>query len=436
MLEHYKLDIKRVRTFEAEFGRISRQPTAVTKSEDNPAEIGKAATPCTGKTTEVFLVFLKLGVTSFGGPIAHLGFFQREFVQRRAWIGADAFGDLVAFCQFLPGPASSQVAIALGYMRAGGRGAVAAWTGFGMPSAILMIFAAYGFQAFNAESGFLHGLKIAAAAVVAQALLSMGRKFCPDVARLLIAAISAVLVLSFPVGWLQIPVLAAGALFGSKFLRDSQKLAERYDYVGSAKGSRIARSSLILFFTLLVVMPALSKLSRNHWVELADAFYRSGALVFGGGHVVLPLLQSSTVAKGWLTQNAFMAGYGAAQAVPGPLFSFAAYLGAVIGPTWVAGIWCLLWIYVPSFLLILGALPYWEFLRQNAAVQSALRGANASVVGILLAAFYKPVLVVAINSLAALTITLLAFLLLQFVKCPAWLLVMLCGLAGIVFLRT
>jgi chromate transporter len=304
-----------------------------------------------------------------------------------------------------------------------------------MPSAILMIAAGYGFQAIRAESGFLHGLKIAAAAVVAQALWSMGRKFCSDWTRLLLGAIAAGLILVLPPGWLQIPVLAAGALFGWIFLRADQEPPERPDSDGASGGTWIARSALSLFFVLLLVVPALSRLSRNHWLELADAFYRSGALVFGGGHVVLPLLESATVEKGWLTQNAFMAGYGAAQAVPGPLFSFAAYLGTVIGPTWVAGIWCLLWIYLPSFLLILGALPFWDLLRRNTGVQAALRGANAVVVGILLAAFYNPVLSVAVNSPAALVITLVAFAMLQFGKCPPWLLVILCGLAGAVILR-
>jgi chromate transporter len=407
----------------------------VKTADDGPAEI-RQPPPGTGNAMEVFLVFLKLGITSFGGPIAHLGFFQREFVQRRAWIGDSAFGDLVAFCQFLPGPASSQVAISLGYMRAGIQGALAAWTGFTMPSAVLMIIAGYGFQAIRAESGFLHGLKIAAAAVVAQALWSMGRKFCPDLTRLALAAIAAGLLLSLPVGWVQIPVLAAGALSGWMFLRGDQEPTERSDSDGISSGTWIARSSLALFFVFLLVIPALSSLSRNHWIELADAFYRSGALVFGGGHVVLPLLESATVGQGWLTRNVFMAGYGAAQAVPGPLFSFAAYLGTVIGPTWVAGIWCLLWIYLPSFLLILGALPFWSLLRRNAGVQAALRGANAAVVGILLAAFYNPVLIVAINSPTAVIITFAAFALLQFRKCPPWLLVILCGLAGIVFLGT
>jgi chromate transporter len=405
----------------------------VVKTADDSPSNNRQSAPGTGNPLEVFLIFLKLGITSFGGPIAHLGFFQREFVQRRAWIADGAFGDLVALCQFLPGPASSQVAIALGYFRTGICGAFAAWAGFTTPSAILMIAAGYGFQAIPAESGFLHGLKIAAAAVVAQALWAMGRRFCPDPTRVLLAAIAAGLIIGLPLGWLQIPIIAAGAVFGRIFLQTGPEPLKESNSDGISRGTRVAWSSLALFFALLFILPAVSAQVRNHWIELADAFYRTGALVFGGGHVVLPLLESATVAKGWLTQNAFMSGYGAAQAVPGPLFSFAAYLGTVIGPTWVAGIWCLVWIYVPSFLLILGALPFWNALRRSVGIQAALRGANAAVVGILLAAFYNPVLVVAINSVAALVIALVAVGLLQFQRCPPWLLVLLCGLAGLIF---
>ena len=404
----------------------------VKTADDSPSNIRQAPSG-TGNPLEVFVIFLRLGITSFGGPIAHLGFFQREFVQRRAWIADGAFGDLVALCQLLPGPASSQVAMALGYLRTGISGAFAAWAGFAAPSAVLMVAAGYGFQAIPADSGFLHGLKIAAAAVVAQALWTMGRRFCPDRTRVLLAAIAAGLITGLPLGWLQIPIIVVGAVFGRIFLQGGPEPPKESNSDGISGGTWAARSSLALFFALLLILPVASIQARNHWIELADAFYRTGALVFGGGHVVLPLLESATVAKGWLTQNAFMAGYGAAQAVPGPLFSFAAYLGTVIGPAWVAGIWCLVWIYVPSFLLILGTLPFWNALRRSAGVQAALRGANAAVVGILLAAFYNPVLIVAINSATALIIALAAFGLLQFQKCPPWLLVLLCGLAGLIF---
>src|SRR3974390_2445164 len=267
-----------------------------------------------GSPLEVFWVFLKLGLTAFGGPIAHLGFFQREIIDRRKWITESAYGDLVALCQFLPGPASSQVAISLGYLRAGIRGAFAASIGFVSPSAILMIAIGYGFQTINAQSGFLHGLKLAAVAVVAQAVWSMAGKFCPDRMRLTLAIVAACVVLGFSIAWVQVVVIAAGALFGRVFLQEKRgpdkiTFAEKGLHAGW-----FARTNIALFLILLMLLPVLSTWLPNHWLRLADAFYRSGALVFGGGHVVLPLLQSETVARGWLSQTGFMAGYGAAQA--------------------------------------------------------------------------------------------------------------------------
>jgi chromate transporter len=388
-----------------------------------------------GSPLEVFLVFLKLGLTAFGGPIAHLGFFQREIIDRRKWITDSAYGDLVALCQFLPGPASSQVAISLGYLRAGIRGAFAASIGFVSPSAILMIAIGYGFQTVNPQSGFLHGLKLAAVPVVAQAVWSMAGKFCPDRVRFTLAIVAACVVLGFSTVWVQVAVIAAGALFGRIFFRERAESDKTMFAKKDLRGGWFARSNIVLFFILLILLPTLSAWLPNHWLRLADAFYRSGALVFGGGHVVLPLLQSETVARGWLSQTAFMAGYGAAQAMPGPLFSFAAYLGTVIGASWFAGLWCLLWIFLPSFLLIFGALPYWNSLRQNSGAQAALRGANAAVVGILLGALYNPVWTVAVDSPKALAIALAAFGLLQIWHWPPWLLVVLCGAAGFVFLR-
>src|SRR5690348_1099970 len=276
-----------------------------------------------GSPLEVFLVFLKLGLTAFGGPIAHLGFFQREIIDRRKWITDSAYGDLVALCQFLPGPASSQVAISLGYLRAGIRGAFAASIGFVSPSAILMIAIRYGFQTINPQSGFLHGLKLAAVPVVAQAVWGMGGKFCPDRVRLTLAIVAACVVLGFSTAWVQVAVIAAGALFGRIFFRERSESDKTMFAKNDLRGGWFARSNIVLFLILLILLPTLSAWLPNHWLRLADAFYRSGALVFGGGHVVLPLLQSETVARGWLSQTAFMAGYGAAQAMPGPLFSFA-----------------------------------------------------------------------------------------------------------------
>jgi chromate transporter len=394
----------------------------------------RQANPVHGKRLEVFQIFLQIGVTAFGGPVAHLSYFEREIIERRKWLSQNAYGDLVALCQFLPGPASSQVAFALGYLRAGIGGAFAATAGFTLPSAILMIAIAYGFQAINTQSGFLHGLKLAAVAVVAQAVWTMGVKLCPDRQRVTLAIVAACVVLGSSIAWLQVVVLAAGALFGWVFLQEKAGPGETVPAERDLHRGWFAWANIALYFVLLAGLPLLCALFHERWLQLADAFYRSGALVFGGGHVVLPLLQSQTVSRGWLNQSSFLAGYGATQAMPGPLFTFSAYLGTVIGHTWFAGLWCLVWIFLPSFLLLLGALPYWSSLRQNAGAQAALRGANATVVGILLAALYNPVWTVAVDSSVALLIVLAAFGLLQFWKWSPWLLVLLSGIAGFVFL--
>jgi chromate transporter len=417
----------------SETSQGSQASTNHPQDEISPAKSRQTAS-VHGNPLEVFQTFLKLGLTAFGGPIAHLGYFQREIIERRKWLSQNAYGDLVALCQFLPGPASSQVAFGLGYLRAGIRGAFAASAGFTAPSAILMIAIAYGFQAIGTQSGFLHGLKLAAVAVVAQAVWTMAIKLCPDRERLTLAILAACIVLSSPVSWLQVIIIGVGALFGWIFLREEVASGERAPIERRLRYGWFAWSNIALYFIFLAGLPLLAALFRQHWLQLADAFYRSGALVFGGGHVVLPLLQSSTVAQGWLDQNAFMAGYGAAQALPGPLFTFSAYLGTLIGNTWLAGLWCLFWIFLPSFLLMLGALPVWSDLRRNANVQAALRGANAAVVGILLAALYNPVWTVAVDSSVAFAIALAAFCLLQFWKWPSWLLVLLSGMAGFLFL--
>ena len=415
--------------FQASHGGTDHPPN------ESDASASRQADAVPGNPLEVFRVFLKLGSTAFGGPIAHLGYFQREIIERRKWITQSAYGDLVALCQFLPGPASSQVAFALGYLRAGIAGAFAATAGFTAPSAILMIAIAYGFQTISAQSGFLHGLKLAAVAVVAQAVWTMAVKLCPDRERVTLAILAACVVLGSAIAWLQIVVIAAGALFGWIFFREEKiGTGETTAAEGTLHGGWFAWSNIVLYFLLLAGLPLLSAVFRAYWLQLAYAFYRSGALVFGGGHVVLPLLQSETVARGWLGQDAFMAGYGAAQAMPGPLFTFSAYLGTVIGHSWLAGLWCLLWIFLPSYLLLFGSLPFWSNLRQNASAQAALRGANAAVVGILLAALYNPVWTAGVDSSIALIIALAAFCLLQFWKWPPWLLVLLSGVAGFLLL--
>ena len=389
-----------------------------------------------GSALEVLRVFLRLGLTSFGGPVAHLGYFRAEFVERRRWLEEPAFADIVALCQFLPGPASSQVGISLGILRAGLPGAFAAWFGFTGPSAVVMILFAYGVTAFGdlSHAAWLHGLKIVAVAVVAQAVWGMARNLCPDRERATIAVGAALLAIACSSASGQIGAIAAGGLIGWVFLRNGAAAQP-----GPPLAIHLPRSwsvaAALGFFALLFGLPLFSAAVPSHPIALFDSFYRSGSLVFGGGHVVLPLLQAEVVPPGWVTNDAFLAGYGAAQAVPGPLFTFAAYLGAVMGPRpngWLGGLICLAAIFLPSFLLLIGALPFWDSLRRRPEVQSALRGVNAAVVGLLLAALYKPVWTSAILSPADFAIGISAFLLLALWAVPPWLVVVLGAIAATV----
>lgn len=382
-----------------------------------------------GSAAEVLRAFGQLGLTSFGGPVAHLGYFRAEFVERRRWLDEPAFADIVALCQFLPGPASSQVGISLGILRAGLPGAFAAWLGFTTPSAVAMILFGYGVTELGdlSHAAWLHGLKIVAVAVVAQAVWGMARNLCPDRQRATIAVGASILALAIPSAAGQIGAIVAGGVLGWRLLRDGAmarpgvELAVHLPRVWSV-------AAAIGFFALLFGLPVLAAAVPSHAIELIDSFYRSGSLVFGGGHVVLPLLQAAVVPPGWVTNDAFLAGYGAAQAVPGPLFTFSAYLGTVMEPApngWVGGLICLAAIFLPSFLLLIGALPFWDTLRRRPAVQSALRGVNAAVVGLLLAALYRPVWTSAIFAPADFSIGLVAFLLLAFWAVPPWLVVIL-----------
>ncbi|WVT77780.1 chromate efflux transporter (plasmid) [Sinorhizobium chiapasense] len=384
-----------------------------------------------GTPAEVFAAFLKLGLTSFGGPIAHLGYFRDELVVRRKWIDEAGYADLVALCQFLPGPASSQVGFALGLLRGGPMGALAAWAAFTLPSALLLIIFAMAATAFDGPigTGLLHGLKIVAVAVVAQAVWGMAKSLTPDRERASIA-LAAVLIVVFAAGAIgQIAAIIFGALAGLRLCRN-----------GPVAGSthltfRITRPvgvvCLVAFFILLGVLPIGAAVSRS-W-SLFDAFYRSGSLVFGGGHVVLPLLQAEVVAPGWVSNDAFLAGYGAAQAVPGPLFTFAAYLGAVMGPApngiLGAGI-CLVAIFLPGFLLLVGALPFWDSFRKRPLAQAAMRGANAAVVGILGAALYSQVWTSAVLNPYDFALALTAFILLVVWKAPPWIVVVVTAIGG------
>ncbi|HMJ50313.1 MAG TPA: chromate efflux transporter [Burkholderiales bacterium] len=376
---------------------------------------------------QVFKIFLRLGLTSFGGPVAHLGYFRDEFVTRCRALGDAEYADLVALCQFLPGPASSQVGIALGLSQAGLRGALAAWAGFTLPSAAAMILFGYGVTTLQGEvthAGWLHGLKVVAVAVVALAIRGMAKTLTPDRSRASIAILAAVLVLVWSSAWGQILAILLGGLFGLLFLKTDVL------YQHSALPIPLGRVSAIfcicLFAVLLVGIPILAGLVHNHTIALIDSFYRTGSLVFGGGHVVLPLLQTAVVPPGWISKDMFLAGYGAAQAVPGPLFTFSAYLGTVMQPApngWTGGIICLVSVYMPSFLLLIGILPFWEMIRKAVTVRRALMGVNAAVVGLLLAAFYNPVWTSGILSVSDFILGLIAFGLLSFWKVPPWLVV-------------
>ncbi len=379
------------------------------------------------RTPEVGIAFLKLGLSSFGGPVAHLGYFREEFVRRRTWLNDRAYGELIGLCQFLPGPASSQTAMALGYMRAGPAGAVMAWVAFTLPSALLMVLFAFALQSgaevFNGAVAVavVHGLKLVAVPIVAQAVWSMTKTLCPDLQRLFIAMLCAALLLTTPGGLMQIAAIALGAVAGLFLCRNGGG--------GPAVPLRIALSRragvvcLAFFAILLVALPALKFLAPE--IALAEAMYRSGALVFGGGHVVLPLLREAVVAPGWLSDQTFLAGYGAAQAVPGPLFTFAAFVGMLAHPEGAPGgvgpaLLALLMIFLPGALILFGALPFWGLLRANVKAQAALRGINAAVVGVLAAAFYSPVAITAIATWTDAALAAVGFALLVFMRAPPW----------------
>ncbi|MCT7373578.1 chromate efflux transporter [Chelativorans salis] len=386
-----------------------------------------------GSAGEVFSAFLKLGVTSFGGPIAHLGYFRDELVLRRKWIDEKGYADLVALCQFLPGPASSQVGLALGLLRGGPLGALAAWTAFTLPSAILLVLFALGAAAFGGPvgSGIVTGLKIVAVAIVAQAVWGMARNLCPDRERASIA-LGAVLVVVFVAGSLgQIAAIVLGGVAGLLLCRTAGE--EVSGHVSFPVSRAFGAVSLSLFFALLFGLPVLAAFSQG--ASVFDAFYRAGALVFGGGHVVLPLLEAEVVRGGWVTRDAFLAGYGAAQAVPGPLFTFAAYLGTVLqpAPNGLAGATiALIAIFLPGFLLLLGVIPFWDAFRKRPTAQAAMRGTNAAVVGILGAALYDPVFTSAIVGPQAFALALTCFVLLMAWKTPPWGVVLVAAAGGAV----
>ena len=391
--------------------------------------------PKGGNFLEVLAIFTRLGLTSFGGPVAHLGYFREEIVIRRKWVDERTYGDLIGLCQFLPGPASSQTGISLGIMRAGLLGGLMAWVGFTLPSAILLTLFAYWTSVLRSviASGILHGLMVVAVAVVAQAVWGMARIHCPDRSRATIAILAAMATLLFPAGIVQVAIIAIAGLVGWLLFKNSDMTTAT---TSNALRSLIPRTFAIIclvIFTALLALFLLPNLFNQHALVLFASFYRSGALVFGGGHVVLPLLQAAVVLPGWVTETQFLTGYSAAQAVPGPLFTFSAYLGAIETPSpngWVGATIALLGIYLPSFLLLIGILPFWNSLRNQSAFQAALRGINAAVVGLLLAALYQPVWTSTIKNAHDFLFALAAFCLLVIWKLPPWIVVLLAALVG------
>jgi chromate transporter len=387
-----------------------------------------------GSPVEVLLIFLKLGLTCFGGPIAHIGYFRDEFVVRRRWIDEQAYADLVGLCQFLPGPASSQVGFSIGLMRAGYRGGLAAWTGFTLPSAIALVLFALGTGELGGPVGIglLHGLKLVAVAIVAQAVWGMAHTLCPDRGRASIAAVVALIILFSASSISQIAGILLGGITGLWLCRASPPVTT--GHVAVPVSRTVGLAALALFFLLLAGLPILRGLVNGQWIDLFEAFYRSGALVFGGGHVVLPLLREAFVAPGWVSDGSFLAGYGAAQAVPGPLFTFAAYLGAVVSPSphgLTGAVLGLIGIFLPGVLILMGTLPFWETFRKLAGVQAVMRGVNAAVVGLLGAALYNPVWTSSVKTPGDFGIALVGFVLLTVWRAPPLVVVIVSALGGI-----
>ena len=385
---------------------------------------------------EVFSVALKLGLTSFGGPIAHLGYFREEYVVRRKWIDDAHYVDLVALCQFAPGPTSSKVGFSAGLLRAGYLGGLAAWAGFTLPSAIALVLFAYGAGALGGRlgTGLLHGLKLVAVAIVAQAVWGMARSLCPDRQRASIAGAAALIALLSASAFSQLAAILFGALAGAWFCRQGALVHTEHPPIKVSR--RVGVAALTAFFGLLVGLPLLRALTGSQAIAVMDAFYRSGALVFGGGHVVLPLLREAVVAPGWVSDSAFLTGYGAAQAVPGPLFTFAAYLGAVMGPApngLPGAALGLVAIFLPGLLLHLGTLPFWERLRRRPGTQAIMQGINAAVVGLLGAALYSPIWTSSVRGPRDFAVALVGFVLLVAWKAPPVVVVAVSALGGVIF---
>jgi len=390
--------------------------------------------------TEMFWVFFKLGLTSFGGPIAHIGYFHKLFVEQKKWFSAEEYAEIVSLCQFLPGPTSSQVGMSIGLKCGGISNAFAAWLGFTIPSMLIMIAAGYGILTFDGTSltTILHVLKLLAAAVILQAVLSMAKTLTPDWTRRILALTATIILVVNPTALMQLFVLGAGIIAGiflsgnkSAEIQKTESKSKTYSYASFVQ--KLGPVSAIIFGMLLFALPLLAIAYTSPIIEIANIFFQSGALVFGGGHVVLPLLQSQLVPNGLISHTDFMAGYGMAQAIPGPLFTFAAYLGVMMPtglPAWISGIVCLIIIFLPAILLVLAVIPFWDSIRGNSYIKAGLYGINAVVVGLLLAALINPILILSLKSGFDIMIILGLFLLLVFSRLPVWLVILGASLAG------
>lgn len=377
---------------------------------------------------EIFLVSTRLGLTSFGGPTAHLGYFHAEYVERKKWMSEKSYADLVALSQFLPGPASSQVGIGVGVMRGGVLGGLTSFIGFTLPSVIvLMIFASLMTTFDISEAGWIHGLKIVAVVIVLHAIMGMSKNLTPDIERKVIALFALVATLLFQSVFTQVGVILIAAVIGFILFKDYKDDGQKSASFPIKKS--FSAACLVLFFVLLFALPAFRELTGSYWIAVVDSFYRAGALVFGGGHVVLPLLEQELVPVGWITEEAFLAGYGATQAVPGPLFTFAAYLGTVMNG-WIGGLIATAAIFLPAFLLILGALPFWDLLRNNEKVKGAVMGVNAAVIGILISALYTPIWTSSILKPADFALAAVLFVMLVYFKLPPWIIVVTGAIGG------
>ncbi|HLR23472.1 MAG TPA: chromate efflux transporter [Pseudogracilibacillus sp.] len=376
---------------------------------------------------EILFVSTKLGFTSFGGPVAHLAYFKDEYIDRRRWLDDRTYADIIALCQFLPGPASSQVGISIGMMRGGLLGGAVSWIGFTLPSIIVLVVFAMLYQTFSLEgAGFIHSLKVVAAAVVLHALIGLGKKLTPDKTRLAIALVAATIMLIYPSAWMQIIIILGAGLLGLKIFKDKAEPNVKPFSVNISKKTGLISLSILVF--TLIALPIITRITNNPLVSIFDTFFRVGSLVFGGGHVVLPMIEREIVPQGLISPDAFLAGYGMAQAVPGPLFTFSSYLGTIMEGI-PGAVVATIGIFLPSFLFIVAALPFLSELRKHASFQGILMGVNASVVGILLAAFYDPVIKSSIFDTSDFALGVVLFALLNIWKVPAWLIVIL-GLTG------